>query len=162
MKSIAELKATMPQVGTIDWISVRPARRVEVVVKEEAEITIDDGLVGDRYGKSGGNRMVTLIQSEHLAVVSAILGRDVTADIVRRNILVSGVNLKALQDAKFRLGDDVILQGTGNCVPCSRMEEELGDGGYNAMRGHGGITAKVIQGGKIKKGDQVSLHMDEG
>ena len=150
----------MPQIGRIDWISIRPARRADVEVREEVEITLAGGLVGDRYTKAGGNRMVTLIQAEHLDIIASIMKKEVTPDMLRRNILVSGINLKALQDATFRLGDDVILQGTGNCVPCSRMEETLGDGGYNAMRGHGGITAKVIQAGKIKKGDQVSLYMD--
>ena len=85
---------------------------------------------------------------------------EVTPDMLRRNIMVSGINLKALQDAKFKIGEDVILQGTGNCVPCSRMEEALGEGGYNVMRGHGGITSKVIQGGKIKYGDKISLLTD--
>jgi len=157
MMTIKDLKASMPQIGTIEGITVRPGRRAPVQHKEEVEISADLGIVGDRY-QHLGNRMVTLIQAEHLKVVSAIVGKEVTHELVRRNILVSGINLKALQDAQFRLGDDVILQGTGNCVPCSQMEDALGPGGYNAMRGHGGITAKVIQGGLIKKGDQVSLH----
>jgi MOSC domain-containing protein YiiM len=71
---------------------------------------------------------------------------------LRRNLLISGINLLALKDRPFRIGA-VLLEGTGLCHPCSRMEAVLGPGGYNAMRGHGGITARVLESGELHVDD---------
>ena len=70
--------------------------------------------------------------------------------------MVSGINLLALKDRTFSIGG-TILEYSGLCVPCSNMEKALGPGGYNAMRGHGGITARIIRGGTIALRDVVSV-----
>ncbi|MEE2640631.1 MAG: MOSC domain-containing protein [Planctomycetota bacterium] len=113
------------------------------------------GLEGDHFsGLPGDNRQVTLIQAEHIGFVGTLMGQQVDPALLRRNIVVSGLNLMALKNKKFRIGE-AVLEGTKPCPPCSRMEENLGHGGYNAMRGHGGLNARVIQAGKISVGDQV-------
>ncbi|MCB9283370.1 MAG: MOSC domain-containing protein [Lewinellaceae bacterium] len=153
-----QLKNRLPQTGKLDWIGLRPGRREPVVPAEEATVDLDEGLIGDHYSKKGGDRQVTLIQAEHLQGVAGMLHREhVDPSLTRRNLLISGLNLLALQDARFRIGDSVILETTGQCHPCSRMEENLGPGGYQAMRGHGGLTARVVQGGIIRLGDEVRL-----
>jgi MOSC domain-containing protein YiiM len=121
------------------------------------EVIQDRGLTGDhRAIRPGSKRQVTLIQAEHLMAVARILGRDtVDPALSRRNLMVSGINLLALADREFRIGA-VVLLGTGRCAPCSRMGEALGTGGFNAMRGHGGITAVVVRGGIVRVGDPVT------
>ena len=152
-----EILKTMPQVGSIEWIGLRPGRREPISVVEQATIG-DQGIEGDRFeGAADAPRMVTLMQKEHIDVIASILGQDsIDPCLLRRNIVVSGINLAALKENTFQIGD-VQLFGTGNCPPCSRMEENLGAGGYSAMRGHGGITARVVKGGAIRCGDPVSL-----
>lgn len=87
--------------------------------------------------------------------MAAFLGlRKIAPELLRRNLVIRGINLLALKDRRFRLGA-ALLEGSGECAPCSRMEEALGPGGYNAVRGHGGITARVIEGGDIAIGDMV-------
>lgn len=123
--------------------------RKHVVVSPEA------GIEGDRYSGRTKKRQVTLLQAEHLDVIASCLDlTSIDPEMLRRNVLVKGLNLLALKDKRFKVGD-AELEYTGICHPCSRMEELLGPGGYNAVRGHGGITASVLTGGTIKVSDSV-------
>jgi MOSC domain-containing protein YiiM len=120
----------------------------------DAAVLGTDGLEGD-HGRAG-KRALTLIQAEHLPVIASLSGRAAVAPaLVRRNLLVSGINLNALRGVRLALGAAVV-EITGPCAPCSRMEAALGAGGYNAMRGHGGWCAEVLQPGRIALGDRVA------
>jgi len=206
---------TLPQVGRVEWIGVRPGRGEPMVAVEGVGVSPEGGLEGDRYdGRPGSKRQVTLIQHEHLPVIAGCLGwpavlpagastdeklrenlpgAETRTDeppelspfaglpgfakppgvakrpgdfpgelpgelpgVLRRNVVVSGVNLLALKGKTFRVGD-AVLRWTGLCHPCSKMETALGPGGYNAMRGHGGITASVEAAGRFAVGDAVAM-----
>lgn len=129
-----------------------------MIALEEATAIEGRGIEGDRVclGPGGGKRQVTLIQSEHLPVIAALSGHaGIGPEATRRNLVVSGINLAALRTMRFAVGAEVILEGTGVCAPCSKMDETLGEGGFQAMRGHGGITARVVRGGVLRPGDTV-------
>ncbi|MEO1723851.1 MAG: MOSC domain-containing protein [Pseudomonadota bacterium] len=154
METVATLTARHAQVGRVTWIGVRPARRAELRALDAGAVN-ECGLEGDHRSKPG-KRAITLIQAEHLAAIAALLGQNAVApELLRRNIVVGGINLLGLRNRRFRIGS-AVLEGNGLCAPCSRMETALGHGGYTAVRGHGGITASVVLAGQVALGDSVS------
>lgn len=159
-QTLRDLIATLPQQGRLEWIGVRPQKGAGLISVVQAQAIAEYGLQGDHRmtRRPGGKRQVTLIQAEHMSFIHAVCGphHDLPA-LLRRNLLVSGINLLALKDRQFRVGD-VIMEYSGQCHPCSRMETLLGPGGYNAMRGHGGINARILQGGVIRVGDSLRVH----
>jgi Uncharacterized protein conserved in bacteria len=153
--TMSELMGNFARDGVVTHIQLRPERGAEMVPVGSVEAR-PGGLAGDRYNKPSGNRQVTLIQDEHLIAVASLMSESsIDPALTRRNLVVKGINLLSLKGKKFRIGT-AILEYTGECHPCSRMETNLGHGGYNAMRGHGGITARILIPGRISVGDTVS------
>ncbi len=153
MEGLAGLIARVAQPGRVAWIGLRPVRLAGVVAVERVSVGAA-GLEGDHARP--GPRAVTLFQSEHLAAVGAFLGRaPLEPGLLRRNLVVAGINLAALKDRDLRVGSAVLRIG-GVCAPCSRMEAALGPGGYSALRGHGGWCAEVLEPGLLAVGDPVA------
>ena len=155
--SLGALMAVLPRPGRVLWIGLRVARDLPMREVQSAEAVAGRGLVGDRYASGSGKRGLTLIQAEHLPAIAALAGLPAVAPAtLRRNVVVSGLPLVALKGRRFRIGE-VLLEGTDDCDPCARMEAALGPGGYNAMRGHGGLCARILAGGRFALGD--ALHV---
>ena len=155
MNALAKLTSQFPRTGRVQWIGLRPKRDVPMLEVNEVNAISGKGLQGDRYASGSGKRGITLIQAEHLPVIAALSGHEKIAPAtLRRNIVISGIPLIALIGKKFRIGD-ALFEGTDACEPCERMEAALGAGAYNAMVGHGGLCARILQGGKISIGDSL-------
>ena len=153
---LARLLSAPMRPGRIVWIGRRPARRAPLEPLEQVLLDPVTGLEGDHYSNGGTrSRQVTLIGQESLAAIAAYVGRPaIPPGMLRRNIVIGGINPHALKGQTIRLGS-AVLAITGECHPCSRMEEILGPGGYNAVRGHGGVTARIVTGGVARLGDLV-------
>jgi len=153
---LGQLLAGPVREGEVAWIGVRRERRAPVTPLESATLVAGRGILGDHYRtQRNGPRQVTLVAAEDLAAMASFLGVDeVRPEQLRRNIVTRGVNLLALKDRRFRIGA-ALLETSGECAPCRVMEITLGAGGYNAARGRGGITARVIEGSEVRIGDPV-------
>ena len=168
---LRDLARRFARTGRVEFIFLRPERDVPAVSVGAATAVAGRGIEGDRSARGarpGHKRQVTLLQAEHVPAIAAFTGRPrVDAALFRRNLVVSGVNLLAArplfkdQEIRVLIGDTVVLAITGSCDPCSRMEAALGPGGWNAMRGHGGLTARIEVGGPMAVGDVVDIRVVE-
>jgi MOSC domain-containing protein YiiM len=160
--------------GRLEAIVLRPARETPAVLVESVLALAGRGLAGDRSAEGpatvpGGHaRQVTLIQAEHLPLLARWMGLEhVDALGLRRNLVVSGFNLLSArspfsaQPVRVKIGAEVEIEITGPCDPCAKMEALLGPGGLNAMRGHGGVTARIVSGGRLALGDIVTAEAFE-
>lgn len=157
--------------GRISYISVRPERGAPVITLKKVEAEAERGLVGDYYpnrGKTIGGRQVTLIQAEDLPIVAERLGLErVTPEMTRRNLMVEGLRVRSLEGKLFWIGD-TLLEGTGYCTPCAKMNRSIADGAFEAMggadkgaNGLGGITARILRGGEIEVGAPIRMATPE-
>ena len=145
--------------GTLTWIGLRSERRGQVTPVERAKAIADKGLEGDhRMDKTPGSaRQVTLISEEFMQQIAHFTGLS-TIDpvLLRRNLVVSGINLNALRHQRFQIGE-AVFEATALCHPCSRMDAALGKGGVAAMIGHGGLCARILNTGYITVGDRLEV-----
>ena len=110
----------------------------------------------------GSARQVTLISQEFIQQIEHFTGiGSIDPALLRRNLVVAGINLNALRHQRFKIGE-ALFEATALCHPCSRMETALGKGGVAAMIGHGGLCARILRTGTIRVGDQLVVLQESG
>jgi MOSC domain-containing protein YiiM len=145
--------------GALTWIGLRTERRGQVTPVERARAIASQGLEGDhRMDKTPGSaRQVTLISEEFIQQITHFTGLDsIDPFLLRRNLVVRGINLNALRHQRFQIGE-ALFEATALCHPCSRMETALGKGAVAAMIGHGGLCARILRTGYIRVGDRLEV-----
>ncbi len=141
--------------GRVRWIGVRSERYEPLTIVSEVTAQAGIGLAGDHYQDPGGKRQITLIMMEDLEKAAADLDRkEIDPGLVRRNIVISGVDLHRYKQGFLRLGP-CLIEVTGECHPCQRMEKNLGKGGLKSMANRGGVTGRILEGGLIQIDDPV-------
>ena len=148
--------------GTLTWIGLRSEHRGAIATPTQALAVKDRGLEGDhRVDKTpGSGRQVTLISEEFIQQTTHFLGREhIDPALLRRNLVVRGINLHALRYQRFTIGE-ALLEASALCHPCSRMESALGKGGVAAMLGHGGLCCRILRTGKLQLGDRVTVYTE--
>lgn len=124
---------------------------------ETVEVKAGLGLVGDRfYGKGAQfDGHVTFFAWEIFQVVSTEGGvQNQSPAVLRRNVVVEGVNLNQLIGQEFAI-DGVRFYGAKHCAPCRWMDIGLAPGALKLLRGRGGLRAQVLSDGVLRRGDAV-------
>lgn len=138
--------------GSIVSIQLCVGHRDPMKSVESARMIENYGIEGDRHAVSEGvrtKRQVLLTDEETLAKFGLSRGD------IRENITATGIEIHSLKEGdRVSLGDDVVVEITGHCAPCARMDE-IRDGLRVALEGNRGMLATVISGGEVSVGDEV-------
>jgi len=124
-----------------------PIREVESV-----ECVAGRGLRGDRYfdHKENYKGQVTLFAQEVFDELCRALSLpEARPAALRRNLLVSGIDLNELIGRQFDL-QGVRLEGTEECKPCYWMDEALGPGAHEWLKGRGGLRCRILSDGWLR------------
>ncbi len=138
--------------GSVVSIQLCVGHRDPMKSVESARMIENYGIEGDRHAVSEGvrtKRQVLLTDEETLAKFG------LSRSDIRENITTTGIEIHSLKEGdRVSLGGDAVVEITGHCAPCARMDE-IRDGLRVALEGSRGMLATVISGGKVSVGDEV-------
>jgi MOSC domain-containing protein YiiM len=116
----------------------------------EIEVIHDKGFKGCIHGRPGSKRQVSLMDRETLDKLGLAPG------IVKENITTRGIDFQTLATGNLLRIGKCVLEITGPCDPCARMDE-IRVGLQAELRGQRGWLCRVEEAGKIRRGDRIEL-----
>jgi MOSC domain-containing protein YiiM len=131
----------------------QPAGTSPIVELDEASLVAGKGIEGDRFfgWKEDYKGQITFFSHEVYQDVCASLGvTDVPPSVFRRNVIVSGIDLNSLIDQEFEL-QGIRFRGICECSPCHWMDEAFHPGAESALKGRGGLRARILTSGILRR-----------
>ena len=143
----------MPTEPRVTAIHVAPGSRLPVRSVESVLVEAGKGLVGDRYHGTK-HRHVSVQSATSLAEAAEAYGAPIDPAGTRRNVTLSHGEVPRTPGARLRIGN-VLLEVVRVAAPCKLLDDTLGRGAQEALRGRGGSIFRVLEGGEITVGDAV-------
>lgn len=147
--------------GTVEEIYIAPEGSAAMEQVAEIETVEGCGIAGDRYCEGTGYWTgldyvceITLISTEDLDYIERELGVRVKNGEHRRNLVTRGVDLDGLRGKRFRIGK-AVLEYDRPRPPCRHVQDLTGPGMTRALKGRGGICARVVRSGTIRAADAI-------
>lgn len=132
----------------------QPAGTAPTVEVNSIECVAGRGITGDRFFdyKPDYKGQITFFAWEtYEAVREALAVPELRAAAFRRNVLVAGMDLKALENRRFAI-QDVLFEGAGEAKPCYWMNQAVAAGAEAWLAGRGGLRARIIRSGRLTTG----------
>lgn len=125
----------------------------ETIEVDEVHCVAGRGLEGDRYfdHEKDYKGQITFFSQEVFDEICAALqieNRDPGS--VRRNVVVSGVDLNALVGSEFEV-QGVRFRGVEECKPCYWMDLAVADGAETLLVGRGGLRCRILSDGTLRR-----------
>jgi MOSC domain-containing protein YiiM len=131
----------------------QPAGTSPIIELDEASLVAGKGIEGDRFfaWKEDYKGQITFFSHEVYQDVCASLGViNVPPSVFRRNVIVSGIDLNSLIDQEFEL-QGIRFRGICECSPCHWMDEAFHPGAESALKGRGGLRARILTSGILRR-----------
>jgi MOSC domain-containing protein YiiM len=149
--------------GVVDEIFMTATGSAQMERVEEVRTIEGCGIEGDRYCEGtgfwtrfGDVCQVTLIEGEDLDYIEEEFGVRVKNGEHRRNIVTRGLRLDEMRRKRFRIGE-AILEYDRPRPPCRHVQDLNEAGMTRALKGRGGICARVVKAGWIRAGDAIEV-----
>ena len=108
------------------------------------------GIEGDRYFDFRADFKGQITFFDWAVYEDVLLGRAHAFEpsVFRRNVIVEGVDLNTLTGKAFEL-QGVRFAGVEECAPCAWMDQAVGPGAEAALKGRGGLRARILTSGPL-------------
>ena len=124
-----------------------------MVEQSEVHCLAGRGIEGDRFldYKDDYKGQITFFSYEiFLGLCEKFAGVTASPAVLRRNVITEGVDLNALIGAEFEI-QGVRFRGTAECSPCYWMDRAFAPGTEEALKGNGGLRARILTGGRLRR-----------